>query len=399
MIREALFDKKRFLKNLWLHLLIIIVCVGASSPGHTSLSCKEKLEFSQIFLGDEVSVQVNIRGVRRIHPDLIFIGESSGRGSKEKILVFSDARANIYYYESSNVLINNRPAKYYDFSKERLPHLLEQTEGSCNLCANVSAINQLALDSFLEPISLSIDEIETSKTADIFSGEASYRLLFQTLYDTIWPEGYVRGGAQKPAYSQLEQIVTDFMIRNMNALSRSLEYMDLDLGPEYIKLPLKVRSRHTYSLYEFFRHLQEGGTAVVAGLIVSDQQIISHDMSGRMNTINLPRLTPLITEGGGDGDYEVSGDPVDDFIQSKDFNTLLNALMRGKRPNKRFVKNAIKLLIKNPGHAVAALRQIEDGPLEGYIVVINSWGTFEIHPPSNFSDNLNYVLIGRADRI
>jgi hypothetical protein len=121
---------------------------------------------------------------------------------------------------------------------------------------------------------------------------------------------------------------------------------------------------------------------------VSDEFILSTDMKGRSDLVALPRLRPL--EYNEDVEVE---DALNEFVQSKAFNLILDRLKRGERPSRQLALDAIKLLLKKPGHAVAAIRLIDRGPLIDHVLVINSWGTFEVHSPSSFVDQLNYVLV------
>ena len=379
------------MKAFFLQLYLLAAFFLYTSTTSASLNCAVVLNSPEIALGEQVDIEVKIKNMRRLHRKVVFIGESSDPKTETKKLIFSDLGLNLYYFDSSAVKINGLPADRFDFSLESLPSLIKQTEGSCNLCANISAINQLALDSSENPISIPVTELEYSKTADIFSAEASLRLFLKSLYDKIWPDGYVTGEVRDIDKTILKNLVFEYMMRNMNAMTRSLEFADLGFDLGYINLPVSINSRHSTDSQDFLNHLNTGGTAVVSGALKPGRVVSTLDMTGEasLTTIFVMQPYPFVEDQDAD-------DAISEFIDSAGFNVILDRIKKGEVPTRQLVLDAIKQTIERPGHAVAAIRLIDDGPLKDFVVVINSWGTFEVHPVSNFRKNLNYVLISKS---
>ena len=107
---------------------------------------------------------------------------------------------------------------------------------------------------------------------------------------------------------------------------------------------------------------------------------------------NSPYLLPYDIEEYSDR----SRDYIKEFIKDPGFQKIVDLLKQGTYPNDQFVINALKEVYTIPAHAVAAVRLIEDGPLEGHVVVLNSWGNFEIHKPEEYVDNIRYLLVSKS---
>ena len=171
------------MRFIHLHLFFLFWSLLSTDQAWASaLYCADLLSDEiELTIGDSVRVEHYINGKKRDLGRLILIGESLSEDLSTELLVFASESRAVFFIDKAKAFINGKSSSEYDFSYERLPRLMRQIEGSCNLCANISAINQIALDNFVEPINLTVEEIEASKTAELFSGHSSFRVFLRQI--------------------------------------------------------------------------------------------------------------------------------------------------------------------------------------------------------------------------
>ena len=406
--KYSFFNLCKFNMRSLLFFVFQFMCFNA-----WSLYCHEIFKESSQFkisLGEQVDVRLETLSLlgKDVHwragesKSLIYIGRARNNEDMGKdFLIFSDAKLNTYYFEISEISINNQPARLFNTQQSLLAPIIKQTEGSCNLCANITALNQLAIDRHLEPVKLSGRKLEKNTELDSFSYEANVRNFLWTLYNRIWPEGYKEGMTSQVSIRDIltmaQKAQKDFKLNQKTANTRTLgEKEDHSTGASSISLPLEVQGQSTRKETDFIAHIRGSGTAVVGGMIVpgESQSLINKgtgyfDISAPKATLSplSHRVIKLIRTLGG-------------FYWRIRLNmSIMEQLFEGVEPNPQMIKDMMRLMASEVGHAVAVIKIIESGPLKDHVVIGNSVPpVYEIHPLSNFPRGLSYRLISpRAD--
>jgi hypothetical protein len=176
---------------------------------------------------------------------LIFIGKMP-RAQAEDYYVFADRDRNTYYLEGRRSRANGfLIATLLVHSEANLPAMVKQTDGSCNVCAQVMAANGARERRGLPPLSYTGDEAERDETLQQHSYFAIVRQFLHQMYALNWPNGYVPGEtARMPIFANLRNLsMLTVRIRAMAALSADLKGSELT-------------TRKTKSALDFMEHMQ-----------------------------------------------------------------------------------------------------------------------------------------------
>ena len=360
-----------------------LLCLEAQS-----ISCSKFLK-NQIFVGAEVNVRLetmsllgrNSHWVAGVEKNLIYIGRIyKGESLNEDILFFIDTELNAYYLKAFEISINRQPVKFFITKESFLTPVLHQTEGSCSLCSQVTALNQLAIDRGLEPIKLSDKELMDYFSN--FNGEDHVR---------DFSRAALEDSSHKGTGKEMEKSISNVKWLNRHTLS--------DLPNKDFPFPLEVQGQFTTNKKLFVRHMKDGGTAIVMGsvseawksvvskdygyLIKSEPGAVLVPTPGKLARIFMmmklaPKILGVVKEFSKQRKRGIETPPevVEDAIMELLLMHVANPLLRGGSP-----------------HAMAAIKIIEEGPFKDHIVVANSWGTYEIYPLSDFRRRMRYLLI------
>ena len=295
--------------------------------------------------------------------DLVYIGQIlKGKDVPIDLLIFSDAELNTYYLPDSIISINNQPASFFDTQQSQLAPMIIQTKSSCNLCANFTALNQLAINHNRDPIRLSGRELEENIRLNHFSDE---QLIYNFFRENI----------------QWGEVLTSAI--KLHSSLRRLRTQILEDQEGFSLLPFKGQGRLTLKNTDFIQHMREGGIAVISGRVAPSTQNVTN-LNGHF--LSAPK-TPLLPATG-------KLMMLIKYITTlprryKTSQKVKQILNEGKvPPNSMFSEMGAEI-----NHVVAAVKLIEEGPLVDHVIIINSIGLYEIYPLSHFRKGLQYRLI------
>jgi hypothetical protein len=382
------------MKSYLFLLLLVFSCHSHSQTCNDILSL-EQIESLQIGQSVEVSVKENSHIIEFLSASrfsLIVLGRTArGLDFDSEVIVFSDKNLNTYYFPQSEILINGK-----DISSEVviniLPPILRQNEGSCNLCANVTAINSLAINQGLEPIGLSARSIEASSEATIFSAEANVREFLDQLFISMWPNGYQVGLEPRVSIQDMMRAIREFKQRNLIAFQQGLSNSSAGAGSELV-LPIDVVSERTSKASVFMNHLKNGGTSVLGGIVDENatQEIYPSPSEGSVpKAILIPYRRNIFSRISMRFKHSVA--------LSKFITRINQHFEEGNLPDDDLVREAMKHLFTQVGHAIAAVGVISSGSLAGHVIIANSWGVYEVHPPEVFVNGINNILISPEEQ-
>ncbi len=371
-----------------------------------ALTCKNVFDLSPLKNGQMVNVVLHDRSLLSANREtdwvagdpleLVVVGRTQpNKDLNEPVWIFTDSNLDTYYFRGNDILIDGQPGGEFRPSRSSfLPPMIYQTEGSCNLCANVSAINALALREGIEPVTLSGRQIESDSQVNEFSYHQNVRMLLDDLYVRMWPEGYTQGSKPSLAPKDILTIFSEFKSRTQKANQDAIRHQVTDnerANDEQprVNIPFDLKAKETTQVSEFLSHLSKGGKAVVGGIVDRTQtQNMTTTAMGYHTQVPKAGLIPYQR-----GVRKVFRSIGQIFTRTKALSQTIKRLESGEAPNDQMVADLMPHMASEIGHAVAAIGLLETGPLEGHVIVLNSWGAFEVHSPRDFQDGVHFLLI------
>jgi len=306
---------------------------------------------------------------------LIFIGKMP-RDRGADYYVFADRNRNTYYLEGRNSRANGYLVSTLLVNAEsRLPEMVKQSDGSCNVCAQVMAANAARERRGLEPLPYNGSDVETDESLQQYSYFEVIRQFLQKTYEATWPNGYSPG--DKPKIS----LITNFRnFAELNSRVRAMANLSADLKGS------DLSTRKSRSALEMIEHIQNGGTAVIGGTYTLQRpHLVTSAVWGSEFEAKHSDLQPYVRRG-----------LVQLFLDSRQRGRIgmeiLERINDGQMPDESMVKD-FAMNLTRVGHAVAAVGMVWEGPLMRDIVVMNSWGTVELYQPTEIRDGLRFLLI------